>query len=263
MVNRRCIQAIVTSLALLMLPAAARATLVIGTMHVPVTQNFDSLGTSGLSLSVLNGATGWRVVGGASPTFASGSSTLTQLGNGSFTAGGSYNFGGTGNGDRAVGFLTSGSFTSPQNLMVQLQNSTGGTIAALEIDFDYEKYRTGTRAFDWTFFGSVDGVNWTSYSAGDHSYVADVNSTTYGTPLSSTSKAITISGLSIANGSSYFLRWTLAGVGGSTNGQGIGIDNFSITAIPEASSFLFAGVVAGVAGLRWGGRRWRLGRAGL
>jgi mucin-19 len=28
----------------------------------------------------------------------------------------------------------------------------------------------------------------------------------------------------------YYLRWTFTGVGGSTNGQGIGIDNFSVTA---------------------------------
>ncbi|MBL7980741.1 MAG: lamin tail domain-containing protein [Flavobacteriales bacterium] len=35
--------------------------------------------------------------------------------------------------------------------------------------------------------------------------------------------------MSIANGDSYTLRWTFTGVSGSTNGQGIGLDNFSIT----------------------------------
>src|SRR5207248_2692605 len=36
--------------------------------------------------------------------------------------------------------------------------------------------------------------------------------------------------LSIAPGATYYLRWTLTGNGGSTNGQGLGLDNFSITA---------------------------------
>jgi hypothetical protein len=39
-----------------------------------------------------------------------------------------------------------------------------------------------------------------------------------------------LSGLSISSGSDYYLKWTFTGLGGSTNGQGIGIDNFSVTA---------------------------------
>jgi hypothetical protein len=40
--------------------------------------------------------------------------------------------------------------------------------------------------------------------------------------------------------------------------HGIGIDNFSLTAVPEASPFLFGAMICGVVGLAYGGRSlWR------
>ncbi|MBX2929635.1 MAG: HYR domain-containing protein [Saprospiraceae bacterium] len=202
------------------------------------TQNFDGMGSSATATL----PTGFRVSDGT--MYSTGTTTTTQAagttGVGVLTGGstgGTYNFA---NGvtasstDRALGFLTSGSFTSPRSIMLEIQNTTGSTITELAITFDYEKYRSGTRAFDWTFFSGTDGIAWTARTAGDQSYAADANNTTISNPPTTIGKTVTITGLSIAHNAKYYLRWTFTGVGGSTNGQAIGIDNFSVTATVAA-----------------------------
>ena len=162
-------------------------------------------------------------------TLAAGTSGAGIIG----TTGGCYNFS---NGvtatstDRAVGFLNSGTFTSPRDLMLQIQNNTGGVISDLAITFDYEKYRSGTRSFTWTFFKGTDGSTWSAVNSGDQVYAADFNNTTISNPPTSINKSINITGLSIPNGGFYYFKWTFTGLGGSTNGQAIGVDNVSITA---------------------------------
>jgi hypothetical protein len=238
----------------------AYGSLVIATGGVAVTQNFDGLTTTGTNLSVLDSA-GWVVAGGATPTFAGGTATLSTATINGSSAGNYYNFGnGASTADRAVGFLNSGSFTSPRSLMVEINNNTGSVITDLQLSFDYEKYRSGSRAFDMTFFESSNGSTWTTVAAGNQSYAADANNTTVFSPPTSINKSLTISGLSIAGGSNYYLRWNLAGVGGSTNGQAIGIDNFSVTAtvaaVPEVSAFLYGGVIiTGLCGWKWRQKR--------
>ncbi|HYO25340.1 MAG TPA: hypothetical protein VEQ85_10370 [Lacipirellulaceae bacterium] len=254
-------------LSLLLLPllvAQASATLVISAGGVAVTQNFDGLGT-GLDLSVLDGADGWKVAASATPTYTDPLNTfsaLTQLGSGSFTVGGSYNFRGSST-DRAIGFLTAGVFNSPRSILLKMSNASAETITKLDIAFDYEKYRTGTRALNYTFHHGADGTAWAAATDGDHFYDADAGTTTYGLPLSTVTKSVTLSGLSIPSGSSYYLRWFYAGVGGSSNSQAVGIDNFSVTAttlaaVPEASSFLLGGLALAGVGFGTVARRLRL-----
>ncbi len=132
--------------------------------------------------------------------------------------------------DRAIGILNSGSFTSPRGLLFGLSNTTGQTVSKVVVDWNYEKYRSGTRQFDWTFFSgtAVSGIT-TSQAAGDQSYAADANNSTVSNPPSSIAKSVTISSLSVANSSNLYMRWTLTGLGGSSNGQALGIDDFRVT----------------------------------
>lgn len=217
------------------------------------TQNFDGMGSSATATL----PTGFVVSSG---TIYSGGTTATTLAAGTtgagvltgVSAGGTYNFA---NGitasatDRSLGFLTSGGFTSPRTIMLQITNNTGSTISSLSITFDYEKYRSGTRQFDWTFFSGSDGSTWSSNTNGDQSYSADANNTTISNPPTTISKSVSITGLSIANGNSYYIRWTFTGLAGSTNSQGIGIDNFSVT----ASSPYVSGGNIGSPGINWVG----------
>jgi hypothetical protein len=195
------------------------------------TQNFDGIGVTATAAL----PSGWRVAGGAAPTYAGGTSACTvtygTTGAGVITgtsAGGAVNYGNGVNAsatDRSVGFLTTGGFTSPRSLMVQLTNNTGSPVTALSVSFDYEKYRSGTRAFDWTFFYSLDGTSWTAATTGDQSYAADANNTTIFNPPTAIAKSVSITGLSLANTSSIYIRWAYTGLAGSTNAQGLAVDN--------------------------------------
>ncbi len=204
----------------------------------PVTQTFDGIGSS----ATASLPSGFRV-SRTSATF-SGAGTATELsagttGTGTLTgtsSGGAYNFANGVNAsstDRGVGFLTTGTAGGPGYLFMQLQNNTGVTITDLSISYDYEKYRSGSRAFDLTFQTSTDGSSYSAgISAGNNSYTADASNSTIFNPPTTISKTVTLSGVNITNGSSYYVRWMYAPNSGTTytNAQGIGIDNISVTA---------------------------------
>ena len=198
------------------------------------TQSFD--GMTNVATSAL--PSGWVFASGTAPTWTSGTlATTTQLagtvGTGTLTttsAGGAYLFvnGTAASGsDKAIGFLTSGGFAGPRSILFGLTNDTGGVISALDVGWTYEKYRNGTRAFDWKFSGSTDGATWTSLPGGDKAYPADANNNPIAI-ASSTVSPVRIASLAVTPGSAYYLRWDYAGVGGSTNGQALGLDAFSL-----------------------------------
>lgn len=163
-------------------------------------------------------------------TYAAGTSGIGAIASNS--AGGNYNWadGITATStDRALGFLSSGSVTLPKSIVYAFTNNTGQTVSALTLSWTYEKYRSGSNPFAWTFFHGSDGVALnTSNPNGDLAYTADASNSIIFNPPSSYSKSFTIAGLTIANGSTYYLRWTYSGSNGNTNGQGLAIDNFSI-----------------------------------
>ncbi|MEO6671780.1 MAG: lamin tail domain-containing protein [Ferruginibacter sp.] len=131
--------------------------------------------------------------------------------------------------DRSLGFLNTGTYTSPKSIVLKITNNTGLTITDLAVSFDYEKSRSGSRQFDWTFFHGTTTTPATSATGGNQTYLADANNTVISNPPLTTSKSFNIAGLSIAAGTDYYFKWTFTGLLGSTNGQGIGIDNFSVT----------------------------------
>jgi hypothetical protein len=211
-------------------------------------QNFDGMTTS--STAAL--PTGWRFAA-ANPTWGGTTTTATTrsagtTGTGAVTsssAGGDYLWvngvlaSGT---DKSIGFLTSSSFSSPRSIMMSYTNNTGYDLSSFTASWDYEKYRSGTRAFAWTFFASTDGTNWSAVTGGDQSYAADASNSTVSDPPSSIAKSVEIN-QSVANGGTLYLRWTYTGNGGSSNAQGLSIDNFALVPAPGAAALI------GLAGL--------------
>jgi len=133
-----------------------------------ITQNFDSFGTSGTATL----PAGWKMSAAGAGTSAgySTSGNLTavtqQASSGSSpTAGGRYNWGSSSS-ERALGFMTSGSYASPNAIMVAFKNSTGSTITGFSISFDYERYRINTAAASVTFSRSTNGSTWTLDTSG-------------------------------------------------------------------------------------------------
>jgi hypothetical protein len=210
---------------------SSRAQVSITSVGTAVTQDFNGMGSSSTA-TLPNGfkmGTDWST-GVTVTTQAAGTSGTGILS--SSSSGGFYNFA---NGvtasstDRAIGFLTSGTYSSPRSIIYAFTNYTGFTVTSISLSWNYEKYRSGTRAFDWTFFHGSSSNAYAANTSGNQSYAGDANNTTISNPPSQTAKSFTISGLSIANGSTYYLRWTYTGSVGSSNAQGIGIDDFSIS----------------------------------
>ncbi len=217
-----------------------------GTPNAPIllsSQNFDGMGSSGTATIPGNfrasTGTDWTT-GTTTTTLAYGTSGAGIVG--SLSTGGTINWA---NGvtatstDRALGFLNSGTFTTPRSIIVKIDNTTGSTITALNVSFDYEKYRSGTRIWDWTFFHGNTTSPATAAAAGNQNYPADATNTVVSNPPASINKVVSLTGLSIASGTSYYLRWTLTGNGGSSNGQGLGIDNV-VVSVPAANAYTYA-----------------------
>lgn len=233
-------RASLAALALLLLAAnPAHAQVSITTFDSPVTENFDAMASSATATlpagfkgpaAAADNNNNWAT--GATATLSAFGTTGTGTVTGT-SSGAAINWG---NGvtasatDRAFGFLNSGGVTSPKSITYAFTNNTGATITGLDIAFDYEKYRSGSRAWTWTFFHGSDSAPVTAATDGDHAYAADAANTTIFNPPESVTKAVSLTDLSIEDGATYYLRWTLTGTGGSSNGQGLGIDNFSITA---------------------------------
>lgn len=197
-----------------------------------VTENFNSIGNTASAILPAN----WKM-SSAGTGSTSGWSTGTNItattqaaSSGTPTAGGAYNWATTSGADRAIGFMTDGSYSSPNSIMAFYRNTTGATVSTLTITFAIERYRINTAPFTLSFFSSIDGSTWTARTTGD------VTAATFTTAASSYSfaspqtvfKTVTISGLSIVNNGDYYLRWLLTTT--NSNSQGLALDNVSVYA---------------------------------
>ena len=220
------------------IPAPSIDYLNIASLGTAVIESFDGMSTS----ATANLPQGFKVSDQtSSPDFSTGKIATTlaygNTGTGVVTgtsSGGIINWA---NGatavatDRSLGFLTTTSgFISPNSIILKIYNNTSTSINSLDISFDYEKYRSGTRQCDWTFFHGSSTNPTTSAIDGDQSYIADGVNTLIYNPEYTNSKNVSVTGLNISIGGTYYLKWTYTGLAGSSNSQGIGIDNLSITA---------------------------------
>jgi hypothetical protein len=209
-----------------------------------VTQNFDGISTS-TSLP-----SGWRMHASTStPSWSGASTTVTQqASSGTPTAGGTYNWG-TSTSERAVGAMTSGSFGSPNQLLVYTKNNTGSTITNFTIAYTAERYRVNSASASVRFYYSSNGSSWTEVTDGEiatSNFPTGSSSYTFSTPLE-IERTFIVSGLSVASNADFYLRWDINTTGSSS--QGIGIDDVSIkpcgtVSAPTASNQAFCSAVS-------------------
>lgn len=225
-------------------------------LGTPVVEDFDTLGSAANASLPLH----WRMTAAGDTTVswtdaANTTVTTAQASSGSPTAGGRYNWGQTST-DRAIGFMSSSNYASPNSILAYYSNDTGSVIDQLIVAFDYERFRVNTASATITFSHSTDGTNWTAAPGGD-SGAFSTGTSTYGftTLVSSLSKSVTLSSLNLAPGSAFYLRWNFTTTGG--NSQGLGLDNVSVTvsAIPEPSTYAALAGAAALLGAAWHRRR--------
>ena len=217
----------------------------LNTISVPVTENFNTLiNGANDTLSSAGIPNGWDFIENGS-----GANTTYRTGTGSGTTGDTYSFGTpTTSTDRAFGQLRSGTVSS--NLGASFTNNTGSTINALFISYAGEQWRLGatgrTIAERWDFQYST---NATSLTTGTYT---DVDALDFTPPITAGTVGLldgnaaanrkvinsTITGLSIPNGATFWIRWSDVDATGADDG--LAVDDFSIT--PLGGSVGAAGV---------------------
>ncbi len=171
------------------------------------------------------------------------------VGTGSLATGNAYNFGSAAAGDRTLGGLQSGTLIPFFGFYVT--NNTGAPITDLAISYTGEQWRLGAlaRVDRLDFQYSLDATSlstgtWTDVNALD--FTAPVTGPTTGAldgnlGTNQTAISSTITGLSIPNGTTFFIRWNDFNPTGSDDG--LGVDDFSFTATLGSSNTITTGTV--------------------
>ena len=192
-------------------------------------QDFDTLASTSTSSTV---PTGWAL----SESGTNANATYTA-GTGSGNAGDTYSFGASGSSERAFGQLRSGTLISV--LGAQFTNDTGAQLLSLAVTYTGEMWRLGTsgRAADrMQFEFSTDATSlttgtWTAIPALSFSSpvtVGTVGALNGNADANRKTLASTIAPSGgIANGATFWIRWTDADASGADDG--LAIDDFSLT----------------------------------
>jgi len=159
-------------------------------------------------------------------------------GTGSGTGGDVYSFGATASSERAFGTLFSGTLNS--TIGAQFTNNTGSTLTALDISYIGEMWRAGVtnrNAADRLDFQlstnatSLTTGTWVDYNNLDYNS-SNINATAGllngNAAGNQTPVSFSITGLSIPNGASFWIRWNEFDIAPGAD-DGLAIDTFSIT----------------------------------
>lgn len=224
----------------------------VSNLDISYTQNFDTLSNAAGSTTNTLGIPGWYLIeigGGARDN------EQYAVDTGSSNSGDTYSYGTAGATERALGGLQSGSLIPEFGAF--FDNNTGSTITSLDISYTGEQWRLGTAGrtdqldFQYSLNPTDQTPTWIDANALDFvtpdttgTGAKDGNSSAEQTSLSTT-----ITGLNIAPGATFAVRWTDANASGSDDG--LAVDNFSMTAhasVVPTVSIADASIVEGDSG---------------
>src|SRR5688572_8500235 len=210
--------------------AHAQACISLNAVDVAAVESFDTLATSGTANALA--LTGWQLTesgGGARDN------ELYAADTGSGNTGDTISFGSSGNAERALGTLRSGSLIPIFGACYT--NNTGAPITALDIAYNGEHWRTGTisRSDRLDFQYSLDAISlvsgtWTDADALDFaSTPRAVTGAVDGNAAGNrTALAANIGQLSIPAGATVWIRWTDLDASGADDG--LAVDDVQLTA---------------------------------
>lgn len=222
-------------------------------LNTPVTQNFTApaLISSGTATAVnmVTSLPGWTF----SETATNGNTTYAAN-DGSSNSGDTWSYGTTSTTDRAFGSLRDINLVSTFGAVFTRNIATPGIFDIyIKITYIGEQWRLGTlgRTDQLDFEFSTDATSlttgtWTDFDALD--FTAPVSTGTANSALNgnlaanqtavSPSSTFTVS---VANGADFWIRWTDFNATGADDG--LAVDNFSITALPEPSTTTLFGAL--------------------
>ncbi|MCW5848538.1 MAG: hypothetical protein KIT87_00360, partial [Anaerolineae bacterium] len=201
------------------------------TLGSAYTQNFDTLSNTAGSTTNNLTITGWFMTesgGGARDN------EQYAVDTGGSTTGDTYSYGAAGSTERALGQLRSGTLIPLFGAL--FTNNTGSTITSLSIAYNGEEWRLGTagRTDQMNFEYSTNAVDlvtgtWTNVPALNFVTpdTVTVGAKNGNAAADRTAISSTITGLSIANGASFWIRWNDQDASGADDG--LAVDDFSLT----------------------------------
>ena len=195
-------------------------------------QNFDTLNTSGKSKFL---PSGWSIASQDNQIYADdGSAKQANI----------YSYGVAGSGNRALGALTSGG--NDPIFGASFQNASATAINQLSISYTGEEWRLGQAGVANTL-GFSYSLNATGVKDQNATWI-NVPALSFTTPnltgmgahngtlaANETQIASVISFLNIPQGGTFWIRWQEPPAG--SPGDGLAVDNFTLLAVPEASTW--------------------------
>ncbi|HEX2013157.1 MAG TPA: PEP-CTERM sorting domain-containing protein [Roseateles sp.] len=238
--------AIAAALAAIALPS--QAAISVTNSGFSYSQSFDSLATTGTSNAF--SLEGWTL-----------STATYRAGNGSSNTGAFYSFGSDGATDRALGGVGSSGLASGY-FAVAFKNDSGSTLSKVSLGFDGEQWRNGgsstanpglaqAMVLQYGFGDTIGAVSWIA-PGGSFNWSSPVFGTTAAAAVNgnTTGKVAGVGGdlgLNWAANQTLWVRWIE--VNDPNNDHALAIDNFTITAVPEPSSYAMLLAGLGVVGL--------------
>lgn len=261
-------RALICAVAVLGLVASrASADIVYSTPGSTYSENFDSLANTGTTNAWTDDSTikGWLATRAVSPPI-----TVYRADNGTSNAGAIYSFGATSSTERAFGSISSG---TPGTITfgVRLTNGTANVLSDVTVTFDGEQWRDGGAVTPNAQSITASYVTGPGLTLGSAGYIAasalNFTSPTFTNTGSgvaidgnaSTNRiagiTTTLTGLSWNPGEELIIKWT--DINDIGNDHGLALDNFSLSAVPEAPAKLLGLAVCSVVGLAYGWKRFK------
>lgn len=188
----------------------------------------------GASVTGLLDSNAWAVTGWSSGALAFGGTQTTTntdftrgAASASVTTGGMYAFsGGNITTGVALGFQPGGSDWAPGTLTLRVKNDTVSLITGFSLDYKLWVRNDQGRSNSFNFSRSADNTTYSSEPSAN--FASDAALDALGFTLFT--RTLSFSGLSIATGDFYYLRWSGADVGGSGSRDEFALDDISLSA---------------------------------
>jgi predicted extracellular nuclease len=233
-----CSSITILALVLMALPVkntAAAGTISLTTIGSPYTENFDSLSNVAGSTTNTIAINGWELTETGGGTRDNEQYAVDTGGSGT---GDTYSYGAAAATDRALGGLQSGTLIPV--IGAAFVNNTTAAITALDVAYTGEQWRIGNTAaarddrldFQYSLNAtSLTTGTWTDADSLDFTNLVKTAVTAGALngndPANRASVIATISGLSIANGATFWIRWNDFNASGADDG--LSVDDFSLT----------------------------------